>query len=97
LLVAAVLVVGYVGAPHQAGAPPVIRHESPRAPVGTSVAGRYGVFLGGFLVIAALVAAGFLAVRMARRLRRKKMQRQPEEITTAAKAYFEGLGKASQR
>ena len=42
---------------------------------------HYGVFLGGFLGIAALIAAGFLAMRMARVSRRRKMQRQTEEIT----------------
>jgi hypothetical protein len=92
VLVAALLVVGYVTvkAPPPASRP-VVRHGSVGAPAGPSVVGHYGVFLGGFLVI----AAGFVAVRMARVSRRRKMQRQTEEITAAAKAYFEGLGGAS--
>jgi hypothetical protein len=94
VLVAAALVVGYVSTPHRAAAPRVVLHES--APVWASVVERYGGFLGGFLVIAALIAAGFVAARMARVLRRRKMQRQTEEITAAAQAYFVGLGGLSQ-
>jgi hypothetical protein len=97
VLVAALLVIGYVTPPRQAAAPPVVRSERPAAPVRASSVEHYGAFVGGFLGITALIAAAFVTVRMARVLRRRKMQRQTEEISAAAKAYFEGLGRASQR